>query len=108
MDRYNTFEKPFTKNSDGLLWARKFNVQRNYVTEMFPFVKKHKPDFLPWLYLAAFLGYIRFNVINFMPGFIKRWLGRYGYFVTRNQAPDAYEIPEVTQLLRDHDDHPPV
>jgi hypothetical protein len=107
LDQFKTFEKPFKKDSDGLWWARKFSLVHNFVSEMFPFVKKHKPDFLPWLYLAAALGNIRYYSIKFMPGFVKHWLRRYGYFVTRNEAPDAYENPQITKLIRLHDDHPP-
>ncbi|MFC1878656.1 hypothetical protein ACFLZW_01960 [Chloroflexota bacterium] len=99
LKRFKTFEKPIQSNRDGLVWARKFSLRHNFVSEMFPFVKKHKADFLPWLYLAAALGYIRYLLIKYMPGFIKQRLRRYGYFVTRNEAPDAYEHPEVSHLI---------
>jgi hypothetical protein len=107
LDRYKTFEKPLKKNSDGLIWARKFSLRHNFVTEMFPFVRQHKPDFLPWLYLAAVFGYIRYLIVKFMPGFLKHRFRRFGYFVTRDEAPDAYELAQVNQIIGDHDDHPP-
>ena len=99
LEEFKTFEKPFKKNMDGLWWARKFSLRHNFVSEMFPFVKKHKPDFLPWLYIAVLLGHIRYRIVKYMPGFMKNWLRHYGYFVTRNEAPDAYELPEVTQSI---------
>jgi hypothetical protein len=107
LDLFKTFEKPLTNNSDGLWWARKFNLRQNYFSEMFPFVKEHKRDFLPWLYLATFLGIIRYELISLIPGHIKQWLRHYGYFVCRNDACNVYEIPEIAQLIREHDDHPP-
>jgi hypothetical protein len=106
LDKFKTFEKPIKTNRDGLWWARRFSLRSNYISEMFPFVKKHKADFLPWLYLAALLGYIRYFIINNLPGFVKNWLRRYGYFVLRNEAPDAYEVPAVTQFIRDMHDRP--
>jgi len=104
MEKFKTFEKPLEKNRDGLWWARRFSLRHNYVSEMFPFVRKHKPDFLPWLYLAVLLGYVRYIVVNNLPGFVKRWLRRYGYFIHRNDAHDAYEIPEITQLIQNTND----
>jgi len=106
MDKFKTFEKPFTKNRDGLWWARKYSPQRGFAWEVFPFVKKHKPDWLPWLRTAAALGTIRYWLfIRLLPEFIKKWLHRFGYFVERNEAPGSYEIPEITQLIQSNHDH---
>jgi hypothetical protein len=108
LDKFSTFEKPFRNNQDGLWWARKFTLRRDFVSEIFPFVREHKPDFLPWLRLAALLGSIRYWIIfRLLPRFVKKWLRRFGYFVDRNEAPDAYEIPEVIQRIQTAYDHPP-
>jgi hypothetical protein len=107
MNAFKTFERPITSNRDGLWWARKYSTERVYAGEMFPFVKTHKPDWLPWLRSAQALGVIRhWLFVRLLPGFIKKWLHRYGYFTVRNEAPDAYEIPAITQLIRESYDHP--
>jgi hypothetical protein len=103
---FPTFRKPFKSNPAVLWWARKFSPQRVYSREIFPFVKKHNPALTPWLRIAAALGVVRYWVfIKFLPGFVKKWLRRYGYFTDRNEALDAYEIPEITQSIRDAYDH---
>jgi len=101
LDRYGTFAKPIKKNWEGLRWARKFSLRHNFFTEMFPFVKKHKPGFLPWLRLATFLGYFRYLLVTHPPKFARQWLRRFGYYITRNEAADAYELEEITQLIRE-------
>lgn len=106
LDQFITFAKPFKENRDGLWWMRKFSLKTDYVSETFPFVKLHKPDFLPWLRVAAIFGVIRYWLVTHLPDSIKRWFRQYGYFVTLNEAPDAYEDPEVTYLLRGMNDHP--
>ena len=106
MDKFNTFEKPFKTNWDVLWWARKYSADRVFTSELFPFVKEHKPDWLPWLRAGAALGTLRWLAIRLTPGLIKKWLRRYGYFVNRNEAPDAYENPEISQHIRESYDHP--
>jgi hypothetical protein len=104
--KFKSFEKPFKTNRDGLWWARKYSSDRVFMSELFPFVKKYKPDWLPWLRAASILGNLRYLlVVKLLPGFMKKWLRRYGYFINRNDAPDAYENPEVTQQIREHYDH---
>ena len=105
-DEFKTFAKPLKSNKDGLWWIRKFSMRHDFVSEMYPFVRKHKPDFSPWLRMAALFGMIRYWLVTNLPGPIKHWLRRYGYYVTRNEAPDCYEIPEITKLLRGISDHP--
>lgn len=100
LDQFRTFAKPFRKNSASLWWARKFSLRHDFVSEMFPFVKEHKPDLLPWLWIAAFLGRIRYFLVTRLPKFAKHWFRRYGYYVTRNEAPDAYENPAVIETIR--------
>jgi hypothetical protein len=104
---FSTFNKPFKSDREVLWWARKFTPQRDFTREIFPFVKKHEAGLTPWLRVAAALGVVRYwFFIRLTPGFIKKWLRRFGYFVSRNEAPDAYEIPEITQLIRENYDHP--
>jgi hypothetical protein len=100
MGKYKTFSKPFESDRDVLWWARRFSLRQNYVSELFPFVRKHKPALLPWMRLAAIVGYLRYLLVKYMPQSIKNWLRRYGYFLTRNEAPDAYEVPEITEILK--------
>lgn len=106
LGNFRTFIKPFKSNPDLLWWARKFSPQRVFSREIFQFAKKHNPVLLPWLRIASALGVIRYLVfVKLLPGFIKKWLHRYGYFNDRNEAPDAYEIPEITQFIRETHDH---
>ncbi|HAW51640.1 MAG TPA: hypothetical protein DCX54_04825, partial [Flavobacteriales bacterium] len=100
LENFKTFEKPLRKNAEVLWWARKFSLRHDFVTEIFPFVKRHKPDLIPWLYLAVMIGHIRYRIVMFMPGFMKKWLRRYGYYVTRDEAADAYEYPQVTRIIK--------
>jgi len=104
LDKYNTFEKPIEKNWEILWYARKFNLTHNFISEMFLFLSHKKSELIPWLYLATILGYLRYWLVKYLPRFIKRWLRQYGYFVPRNEAPDSYELPRITQILREHDD----
>jgi hypothetical protein len=104
---FETFLKPILSDREILWWARKFNPSIGYVEEVFPFVKRHKPEILPWIRIAALVGYIRYYLLTIVPNPIKNWLRRYGYFVSRKDAPDHYEVPEVSQLLHGPNDHPP-
>lgn len=106
LKNFPTFMKPFKSNPGILYWARKYSPQRVYSREIFSFIKKHNPGLLPWLRIAAGLGVIRYwFFIKLLPGFMKKWLRRYGYFNDRNEAPDAYEIPEITQFIQEAHDH---
>jgi hypothetical protein len=106
LDKFKTFARPLHTNRDSLRWIRKFSLRHDFLSEMFPFVSKHKRDLLPWLWVAAFFGMIRYRLVEGLPQFAKRWLRRYGYYVTHNEARDAYEMPEVTRLIESRDDHP--
>ena len=101
LDDYKTFERPIRSNHEILWWIRKFSLRQNYVSQMFPFVRKHKPGLIPWMLIAGLLGVIRYWLVEFMPNPIKKWLRRFGYYVTRNEAPDAYELPAVTLAIRE-------
>ncbi|MBI9043695.1 MAG: hypothetical protein JEZ06_04370 [Anaerolineaceae bacterium] len=99
------FEKPITRPAEILWYARKFDLRSNYVNEMFPYLQKRKPEFLPWLALATIIEYLRYLFIKFLPGFIKQFLRRFGYFKPRNDAPDAYEVQEINQIIKNSYDH---
>ncbi|MCP4140512.1 MAG: hypothetical protein GY755_09515 [Chloroflexi bacterium] len=105
LNRYKTFEKPISKNWEILWYARKFNKHYNYAGEIFPLLKQKKTDAIIWLYLSIILGHIRHSIVKYLPKVIKHWLRPYGYFITRNEAVDAYELLEITQLLQERDDH---
>jgi len=105
LGNYRTFAKPIRINADGLWWARKFSMRHDFASEIFPFVKSYKPDFLPWLRVGYFLGRIRYWLVEHAPGFTKKWLRRFNYFVRRNEKSDSYELPEVTKLIKEFDDH---
>jgi len=107
MEKFKTFEKPFKSNRDGLWWARKYSADRVFSKELFPFVRKHRPGWLPWLRAGAALGTVRWIAIRLTPGFVRKWLRRYGYFVNSNDAPDAYENPEISQQIMESYDHSP-
>ncbi len=107
LDKYKKFEKPIQKNREVLWYARKFGQWSNFyfVNEITPFSKRFKPDLKPWLYLATILGYLRYWIVKYLPSPAKRWLRRYGYFITRNEALDAYEIHEITELIQNKNAH---
>jgi hypothetical protein len=108
MDRFRTFQKPIQSNRDGLWWARKYSSRRIYNHEILPFVREHKPGWMPWLIAARVLGTLRYGLfVRFMPGFMKKWLRRYGYFIERNEAPNAYENPQIIEQIKSIHDHPP-
>jgi hypothetical protein len=100
-EKFKTFTKPFRSNRDTLRWARKFNLGRDlYVAEIFPFARKHKPDLGPWLRAAVLLGSIRSGLLSLVPGFIKIWLRRYGYFIDSLGEMNAFENIAVIDLIR--------
>jgi hypothetical protein len=107
MDRFKTFRAPIRSNREGLRWARKFTTERPYNREVLAFVKVQDPGFLPWLRLAALLGTLRYwLVVRWLPAPVRQWLHRFGYFTMRNEAPDAYEVPQITRLIQTCHDHP--
>jgi hypothetical protein len=100
MGEFATFKKPFRTNRDGLWVARKFNPSQGYVPETTQFVREHKPDFLPWLIAATLLGTIRYWLLKMIPGFLKKGLERFGYFVDPLKEENAFEDPAIIQLIR--------
>lgn len=103
MGSFEKFEKPMFRNWEVVWYARKFSLRNNFFSEMFLFLKRQMPELLPWLYLATMLGYIRYFIVKSLPTVVRQWLRRYGYFVTNDEAPDAYELLEVTHLIRGYD-----
>ena len=100
MKNYPTFEKPFTSNLDGLRWARKFDHSKGYVKEIVPFVRKHKPNLIPWLRMAVLAGYLRYCSLKLIPGFLRKWLQRFGYFVDPLAQKNAFENPSISEFIR--------
>ena len=105
LPKFNRFQKPYTKNHHGLWWSRKFDGRQPYHLELLPFVKKHKPDFIPWLRAALILGWARYLIVKFTPGFVRSRLRRFGYFISRDEDPLAYESSVITGYLRGIHDH---
>jgi hypothetical protein len=102
-DKFNTFLRPFKTNKDTLRWARKFSPGTGFSKETFKFTQKHKPDLLPWLRIAAFLGTIRYWLIRLIPMFVKDRLKPYGYFNDHIKEENAFETPEVLEWILDHE-----
>jgi hypothetical protein len=103
MEQFSTFKKPFRSNRDGLRLARKFNPRQGYVPEFFPFVREHKPDFLPWLFAGVALGYIRYWSIQLIPGIARKWLQRFGYFIDPLDSKYAFEDRATVALIQSKD-----
>jgi len=104
LDQFKTFSKPFRTNSDVLRWARKYDPRYDqYAPETFTFVKRHKPGLLPWLWLAAFLGTIRYQLLKLLPAFLKRWLMQYGFFIDKLKQENAFENPVVINFISSMD-----
>ena len=100
MEKFQTFSKPIMVNREGLWWARKFDLTKNYVPEIIPFVRKHKPDLVLWLRIAAVLGFVRFWFLRLIPEFIKIRLRQYGFFVDPLKEKNAFDDPEIIRLIR--------
>ena len=108
MDKFKTFEKPFTTNRDCIWWARKFDPSKyyvkesskNFINEIFSFAREHKPDLLPWLRIATLAGYLRHWSLKLIPGFLRKWLQRFGYFVDPLAQEHAFDDPDVNRLIR--------
>jgi hypothetical protein len=66
----------------------------------YTFFKRHKPGLLPWLRVAALLGVFRFWLLRLLPGSIKGWLGRYGYFVDTLKQPFMFDNPRIIQEIQ--------
>ncbi|MCP4140514.1 MAG: hypothetical protein GY755_09525 [Chloroflexi bacterium] len=100
MHKFKTFSKPFKSNIDTLWWARKFDLRNKYMPDAFIFAKKHNSDILPWLYLAAFLGSIRYFLIRLLPQFIKKWSRRYGYFLNDALKNSDWNNKSIIDLIK--------
>jgi len=100
LEAFTQFKYPFRKHWDSLWLARKFNPYRGYTHEFVPFVKRHRPDFLPWLRLAIGLGYCRYGLVNLIPMGIKKQLQRFGYFIDDRQDESIFEDPAIIEVIR--------
>ena len=101
LEKFKSFQKPIKKNWQVLWFARKFSMKNDFVSEIFLYLKKRKPDVLPWLLLTVFLGAIRYLVVTNLPEVFKKLLRPFGFYVNPNDSPTAYEVEEITQLLRE-------
>jgi len=99
MEQFTTFLKPLRSNRELLLWARKFDPSPAYVPENFDFLRKHKPELLPWLRLTAMLGYTRHTLLQLLPNFFKRWLQPFGYFTDHFKEEQAFDDPEIIKTI---------
>jgi hypothetical protein len=106
MKDFSTFEKPFTSNLDGLRWARKFDHSKRFVKEIVPFVRKHKPDLIPWLRVAALAGHLRYWSLKLIPKLVRGWMKRFGFFVDPLVQKYAFENPGVSEFIRSKNSSP--
>jgi len=103
MEKFKTFDKPLTRDCEGLWWGKKFTSQGlKYKHDIYLFVKTNNPEYLKWIRAAIVLGRIRIFLIKLLPGFIKKWLQRFGYFIFQMAEKNAFENPEIVELLRSH------
>ena len=100
LETFKTFHNPFLSKWHLLRIGRKLNREYVYMLENFPFMKKHKPKEMPWLYLGFTLGYIRYWAIRLLPVFVRKLLQPYGYFVDHLAEDDAFEDAELLERLR--------
>lgn len=99
MEAFKTFKYPFKHHWDGFWLARKFNPFHGYDHEFSPFVKQNRPDFLLWLRLAIWLGYCRYWLLKLIPGFVKKKLQRFGYFIDDRQEEDIFDDPSIIAVI---------
>jgi hypothetical protein len=100
MPQFRTFPDPLKSNRDVLRLARKFDPYSDHMPTNYAFFKRHKPGLLPWLRVAALLGASRFWLLRLLPGSIKGWLGRYGYFVDTLRQPFMFDNPRIIQAIQ--------
>ena len=100
LHNFPTFKNPLRRPIDILRYARKYNLKFNYTSEIIRAVKHSNPGLLFWLRNAIILGTIRAVLINAIPVFLKTWLNRFGYFITRDQKKNLYEVDEITELIQ--------
>lgn len=100
---FGTFKDPLKRPMDFLRYARKYNFKFDYTSEIVQAVRANNPGLLFWLQIAIMLGTIRAVIINAIPGFLKNWLNRFGYFMTRNQQINPYEVDEISELIEKRD-----
>ncbi|MBI9043696.1 MAG: hypothetical protein JEZ06_04375 [Anaerolineaceae bacterium] len=97
---FKTFDKPFTRNWDLIRYSRKYKQTYNFAKEFLPFIQRTNKKLLPWIIITNFMGTFRSLIIKYLPGSIKVFLRRFGYFKPRNDSANAYEVPEVSQLIK--------
>jgi hypothetical protein len=102
MEKFSTFTQPFRTDRDGLKWARKFSPYPGFVGEIIPFVKKHRPAMVPWLRAAKLLGYLRYWSLALIPGFMKKRLRSFGYFIDPFDEKGANENPQILRIISEH------
>jgi len=103
MDQFTTFAKLFTTNKDTLMWARKFNPDQSALPGLFQFIKNQKPDLLPWLRCIVLLGSLRYRFLKRIPESAKIFLQRFGYYHDLLKVENAFEKPEIIQVIRARD-----
>jgi hypothetical protein len=100
MKDFSTFKTPFASNLDGLRWARKYNPSSPFVKEIIPFVRKLKPKLVPWLLLASRIGCLRYLFMKLIPGFVRNWLQRFGYFIDPMLQDHAFDNLEISHFIK--------
>ena len=94
--RFTTFEKPFTKDIEGLWVGRKIN-QNGYpfLIENIKFVRSRNKSFARWMLVGVFLGTLRLGIIKLIPNWGKDFLKRFGFFDREPRQSEDFENPEV-------------
>jgi hypothetical protein len=103
MDYFKTFSYPFTSNHQIFWWARKFDPSKDYVNEIFPFIRRIQPKLMRWVRAASFLGNLRYTLLKLIPKSIRTHLQPFGYFVDPLAVPNAFENSTISEYIRSKD-----
>jgi hypothetical protein len=100
MDRFKTFPRPVRSNWDSLRWARKCNPALGITRGTLGFIREQKPDLVPYVALAFLAGYLRAWSLRLVPKFLRRWLGRFGYFIDPLAQEGVFDDEEVQGIIQ--------
>lgn len=99
MDKFRTFSSPFSSNHQLFRWARKFDPSKDYVKEIFPFVRRINPILIKWLWGAALMGNLRYMLLKLIPKSIRKHIQRFGFFVDPLAEPNTFENSTISDFI---------